>query len=365
MTQPKLTKQIAYKALQDFFMHKPFVLFATGTSCAVDPDYGMNALKVFLINEIPNALKNQTQKNEWNSVLKQLDSDPDFESAMNEIKDENLIRIVINKTAEHVSKVDRKNIFDVLNGRKAWTAIGLMKRLVDRLPETDRTLHVATPNYDMIAEYSFSREGIPYTTGFWGGVIRKLDWIQAERQMTYAEKIPQGRAKMTTVTRKKKHLRLYKVHGSLNTFVFNNQIVETDVWDTLSDGVERLMITPGKIKHEKLHQFREALLGEFDKAINSHSAFLFLGFGFNDTQLVSHSIQEKLTRQSSPAIIITRDSNPRIDDLLRKSNNTWLICKGQEDISTRIENNHYPDGLNLSKKELWKFDNFTKEILGG
>ena len=40
----KLTKKNAYNALQDFFNQVPFVLFATGTSCAVDFDFGMAPL---------------------------------------------------------------------------------------------------------------------------------------------------------------------------------------------------------------------------------------------------------------------------------------------------------------------------------
>ncbi len=364
MFKPLLNKEIAYKALQDFFMQKPFVLFATGTSCAVDSDFGMGSLEEYLKKEIPVVIDNK-QKCEWKNVLKALVSNPDFENAMNAIQDKKLLGHVINTTATHISNVDSNNAFDVLNGKKNWPAIGLFKRLVDGLPETDRTLHVATPNYDLMAEYAFTREGIPYTTGFWGGVIRKLDWLQAERQMTYADKIPKGKTKMVTVTRQKKHLRLYKVHGSLNTFLFNNQVVETEIWANVPDGVERLMITPGTIKNEKLHEFRDALLGEYDKAVRSHSAFLFLGFGFNDKQLVNNSIREKLTKQSSLALIITRDSNREIEELLKESINTWLVCKDSNNNFTRILNVNYPGGLHLPDKEIWKFDRFTTEILGG
>ena len=53
MDKPILTKDIAYKALQDFFDDKPFVLFATGTSCAVDQGFGMGALEADLKEKIP------------------------------------------------------------------------------------------------------------------------------------------------------------------------------------------------------------------------------------------------------------------------------------------------------------------------
>jgi hypothetical protein len=183
--------------------------------------------------------------------------------------------------------------------------------------------------------------------------------------MTYAEKVQSGRSKVTSLTRQHKHIRLYKVHGSLNTFIFDNRVVETDAWDGVPDGVRRLMITPGTLKHEKLHDFRDALLGAYDRAVGAHGAFLFLGFGFNDTQLVNNAISEKLKNQSSPALIITRDSNPRIESLLKESKNTWLVCRHGENDSTRIFNGRYRDWLHLPDKEIWKFDRFTTEIMGG
>ena len=364
MLNPKLTKEIAYKALQDFFDQKPFVLFATGTSCAVDPDFGMAALEQYLKAELSKQHLNQSQKNEWDAVLVTLANNHDFESAMNGISNQDLLRLVIETTAKHVSIVNGKNAFKILKGELSWPAIGMFKRLVDRLPETDRTLHVATPNYDLTAEYAFTQANIHYTTGFWGGVVRKLNWIQAERQMTYAEQVPSGRSKLSKITRFRKHLRLYKVHGSLNTFSFQNQVLETDVWRKPPEGVERLMITPGTSKHARLHDFRDTLLGEYDKAVKAHNAFLFLGFGFNDTQLVTNAISEKLKNQSSPALIITRDSNKRIESLLKESKNTWLICKHPDNDSTRILNSRYGDWFPLPEKELWKFDKFSNEIMG-
>ncbi|WP_300667582.1 SIR2 family protein [Desulfoluna sp.] len=365
--KPQLTKEIAYKALQNFFTHKPFVLFGTGTSCAVDKNFGMGALEAYLKDEIPKVIQDDTQISEWGKVLEALKDHGDFEASMNSIQDETLLFQVINKTADLVSRVDRKNAYLILNGTIKWPAIGLLQRLVERLPETDRTLHVATPNYDLMAEYAFVKANIPYTTGFWGGVLRKLDWTQAERQMTRPEKMVSGRTKVAYITRVIKHLRLYKVHGSLNTFVHDHQAVETDMWSVVPKGVERLMITPGTSKHEKLLGCRDILLKDYDRAVSAHSAFLFLGFGFNDKQLVDNAIGEKLSSQCSPALIITRDSNPRIEALLKVSPKTWLVCKhpDNDNSSTVIKNSQYMNDLILSDSRLWQFDHFTSEILGG
>lgn len=364
MKKPKLTKEIAYKALQDFYLEKPFVLFATGTSCAVDLDFGMPALEAFLKDEIPKKKLTKTQLSEWNKVIIDLENNINFETAMDSINEKELLKIIIDKTAELVASIDKKHMVNILKGDTEWTALSILKPIVDKLPESDRVLHVATPNYDMLAEYAFSYAEIPYNTGFWGSVIKILDWKQSERQMSYKEIVPSGRNKTQSITCFKKHIKLYKVHGSLNTFNFNNKIIETEIWRNTIPNVERIMITPGSLKYEKLHNFRSELLSGFDASLQEHRAFLFLGFGFNDTQLVNNIIYDKLKNQDSHALIITRDLNERIEKLLNKSKNTWIVCKKEDDDMTRIFNSRYSNWLYLNDKELWKFDKFAKEILG-
>ncbi len=89
----------------------------------------------------------------------------------------------------------------------------------------------------------------------------------------------------------------------------------------------------------------------------------FLGYGFNDSQLTNGTLEAKLKNQKSPGLVITRDSNDRIDGLLKECDNLWLVCKHQENDSTRIYNKQYEDWLYLDK-EIWKIDPFTREILG-
>ena len=126
------------------------------------------------------------------------------------------------------------------------------------------------------------------------------------------------------------------------------------------------MITPGIQKHVKLHEYRDVLLKEYDEAIKKHNAFLFIGFGFNDDQLVNHLFMTKLTNNECPTLIITRDINEKIEKLLSQNRNLWLICKqtdGDEN-STLICNSAYSDNLYLDGKQLWDTGKFAKEILG-
>lgn len=361
-----LTKIIAFKALTDFFQkNKPFVLFGTGTSCAVDINFGMGALREYLLKKIPGNSLTFEQLAQWDLVVAALVTNNDLESAMNMVTDDVLTQLIVQLTGELVSTLDNRYSNKILFGDVQWPASKLIKNLVTGLPETDRKLHIATPNYDLLAEYAFERANIPYITGYVGGVCRQVDWKQAEQSMMYIDKtITKGKS----VSKCKKHIRLYKVHGSLNTFKLNNTPVENNSWMYgVPDGVERLMITPGTLKYEKLHENRLELLGQFDQAMANHDAFLFIGFGFNDSQLSNSTIRQKLVDQKCHGLIITRDTNSRIEQIINESDNLWLVCKHQDNGNdgTRIYNKQYADWLYLDDIKLWDSEVFANNILGG
>lgn len=365
-----LTKEIAYNALQDFFSEKPFVLFGTGPSMALDEGFGMSALRDHLCGEngIQEKDLTKSQKKEWANVIQSLAAHNNLETAMDEVKDDGLIKKIIRLTTELLVELNNKSYGKILSGDKNWPALPLFKRLVDGLPETDRVLHVATTNYDLLAEVAFEKGKIPYITGFCGNICRRLDWEKAGLSMTYTTRESTPRTKkIKQVTRTVKHIRLYKVHGSLNTFIFNNEIVENNYWiNRCPSGVEPFMITPGIQKHVKLHEYRHDLLSEYDEAIKKHNTFLFIGFGFNDDQLVNHQFMTKLTNKECPTLIITRDVNEKIERLLSQNKNLWLICKqtdGDEN-STMICSSRYNGNLCLDGKQLWNTGKFAKDILG-
>lgn len=290
---------------------------------------------------------------------------------MNELKDEDLIQRIIGLTTDLLGNLNNEFYGKILSGEKNWPPLSLFKRLVDGLPETDRVLHVATTNYDLLAEAAFERGKLPYITGFYGGVCRRLDWKQAEQSMTYIDSVINPRSKkIKKVIKIRKHIRLYKVHGSLNTFMFNGEIAENNYWINKCPGnidIKRVMITPGGQKYQRLHDFRQALLNEYDRAIEEHNAFLFIGFGFNDDQLINQLIKNKLKNKKCPVLMLTRDSNDKIDKIWQDNDNAWLVCKNPngDDDSTMICNSRYNNKLYLDDTRLWDSSRFAPEILGG
>lgn len=362
----KLTKEIAYKNLQSFFEKhsNPIVIFGSGMSCSVNKEFGMNALEKELKNKLYEL--GGAQKKEWESVLKSLDGGNDFENSMNNIKDKKLLEKIVKITGDFIADIDKKNSIEILTGEKKWPATSLFKKLVNGLSENDCTLHVVTTNYDTLAENAFDYANILYIDGFAGGINRKLDWKQSERCITYKAKISSGK-KIKELIKKKKHVNLYKVHGSLNFFTNKDIIIENNAWmynNKLPENQERLIITPGISKYEKLLEYRDKLLKPFDKAVNNNDSFIFLGFGFNDQQLISNEMKPKLINSKCDGLIITRDMNKRIEKLLKKAENLWLICKSDENKGTIIINKKYENKLFINDEDLWEIDNFTKKILG-
>ncbi|MHB1418064.1 MAG: SIR2 family protein [Bacillota bacterium] len=366
MSIESLTYDIAMSALRDFFREKPFIFFGTGMSCALDNRFGMEALRDELLRQMKEQWLTEEQREEWEKMVQSLDGGIDLESALDGVSESDLLQTITRITGSFIAQVDREYAFKIANGDIEWPAISFLKRLVDGLPEGDRILHVLTPNYDMLFEYACDHAVIPYTNGFVGGVERITDWDAVDRVMVLPELI-YHRSRMQTVFKNRKHVRLYKVHGSLNYFFHHERVIENNawMWDP-PDFAQRVMITPGLSKYETLQHYRQELQSKADLAIDRERSFLFLGYGFNDKHIEEY-IKRKLISQNCPGLVITRDSNPRIEFLLSRAENLWLICKSQEAINngTRIYNKQYGNWLSLPEKVLWDVSQFTNEILGG
>jgi len=359
-----LTEELAITAIRDFFREPPFLFLGTGMSCAVDIRFGMGALRDVLIDEIPNLLTNDEAKQQWENVQQALKTEADLESALDSVTDLPLLQAIISVTGKFISGIDHEYAIKIAQDSTHWPAIHFIKRLVDKLPEGDRVLHVLTPNYDMLVEYASDSVGIKYANGFFGGIEKTINWNAVNQALLVSE--PQVRyGRFRPIYKPEKHIRLYKVHGSLNYFFHHNRVVENDAWMwNPPDFAQRVIITPGLSKYETLQCYRQELLKSADDAIEKASHFLFIGYGFNDNHLEEY-VRRKLIKQSCNGLIITRDSNPRIESILKQSPNLWLVCKRHMEDGTRIFNCQYEGWLQLPSQNLWDIAEFHKRIFGG
>ena len=363
-TIPPLTEEVAIRAIRDFFYDKPFVVFGTGMSCALDPVFGMPALEAELSQNFDPALEASGHDQQWTKVIDSMKNGSSLETALDNVTDSELLRRITDATGRFIASIDQEYALRISNGESTWPATTLFDRLVNTLPEGDPILHVLTPNYDTLFEHACDSVGICYTSGFLGGLERRLDWRAANQSLLVGQQVPYGR-RVKYVSKHRKHVRLYKVHGSLNYFFHRNTVVENNSWMWNAPAFSnRVLITPGLSKYQTLQEYRQELLRFADAEIEKANRFLFLGYGFNDTHIEAY-IKQKLTAQACKGLIVTRDSNQRIEDLLKQAENLWLVCKpqGNGQDGTRIFNRKFPDWLVLPTKQLWDIDTFNKEIL--
>lgn len=357
-----LNKEIAYKAIQKFFRDRPFVFFGTGTSCAMDIRFGMGALREELIKTITPESLSPVQKRQWESVLSNLSKSGDLETAMNKISDKVLLDRVINITGGFVASVDSEYSYKILSGDSKWPAINLIKKLLGSLTPDCPYLPILTPNYDMLFEYACCKEQIPYTNGYVGGIVKAQHWKTAIQRFV-VEKKRLVKSKYKTIKTLSNHIRLFKVHGSLNLFDLGNRVIENDSWMWKPpSSVRRMIITPGLSKYEVAHRYRTELLSQADEEIQKASSFLFLGYGFNDNHL-DNSIKNKIVNENCNCLIITKDINANILDLANSASSVWVVSKGAELNGTTIYNQNYRP-LQIKSMDLWDFVVFASTILG-
>ena len=363
--KPCLTKEIAVSTIHDFFRDKPFVVIGSGMSCALDSRFGMPALEQELSqNVFPDAEVNE-QVQQWHKVLDSLENGSGLETALDNVSDSDLLQKITSVTGSFISSIDREYAQQIAKGEKTWPATEFIKLLVDTLPEGDPILHVLTPNYDTLFEHACDAVGIHYTNGFLGGIQRQIDWDAVVRSHLIPTRVAYGN-RFRTVPKPRKHIRLYKVHGSLNYFFHQGAVIENNTWMwDAPDFSVRVMITPGVSKHQILQTYRQELLKTADGAIDGANRFLFLGYGFNDSHLEEY-IKRKLITQGCRGLIVTRNLNPRIETLIDQAENLWVVCKmpDENEDGTRIFNKRYAGCLELPSINLWDIVAFKKQVLG-
>ena len=359
-----LTEEKAIASIRSFFRHNPFVFIGTGMSCAVDSRFGMGALSEKIKNKVSSSGRKEIYIKEWRLVLTALENGRDLENALNFVSDPELLNEIITITGEFIAEIDRKYAYDIANDLVRWPAIGVIKKIYDALPESTPALHILTPNYDMLFEYMCEREGILYTNGFIGGITKTVNWEAISLAILQKKMVVNGKRVRETYS-PKKHCILYKVHGSLNYFFHHDVIIENNSWSWFPpEFAERVLITPGLAKYQSLQRYRQELIQKPDIAIENASSFLFLGYGFNDSHLEEY-IKRKLVNQSSPGLIVTRDSNSRIENIVNNSSNVWLVCKPEgKQRGTRIHNSQFTSDLIIEEHDIWDVRNFAARIFG-
>lgn len=342
-----------YHEIQERLRRQLVLIVGTGSSVSVDFAFGMSALETYLKTAIPLEIKGDLQaEKEWDLVLNCLKDKTDFENSLNVVKSKFLLEKIIKETGKHVAKINYKNIPRISLGE--IPIIQLFDKLKNLLSYTNPIIDIITPNYDLILENALSHCEIDYNDGFYGGIQKKFSWVESEQLFNRLENNSKTGKLYTKVY---PHIRLHKVHGSLNYFIKNEDVVKNDSLSYYenSGDYERFIITPGETKHKRIVENRQ-FYREMDNAIDKAQTYFFIGYGFND---IDKKICQNINRVNRNAIIVTKDL---IGDALKiiKNNPSIISVSDNYKGGATIR---YKDHEITHLKPIWQIEKFTNEIL--
>ena len=347
-----------FNEIQDIFRKAPVLLVGSGFSCG----YGlpsMGDLAEHLANTVDDVLTTAEAKNAWAQAIDAIKDN--LEAGLNNIPlgavgwgeivsaiRSETARLILEKTAAAESKILQEKT------EEGHAPSRLLKWLFDGSPQNSEGIHVITTNYDTLLELFCDLAGLPLDTGFTGFRWRKPRprpifqnqynqiWIAEKRQQR-----PDYRLCKT--------VRLYKPHGSISWLTTDEGPMEV-LNDAATTG--RAIVVPGPSKYQDalVNRLFDEMRTAMNTALANAQALLCIGFGFNDDHLQG-VIKDRLAA-GMPAIIVTRDPTPNIEQLLGEHPHVIAIFKDGDGSVCRWNGSMLP-----CPESLWQLDDFLRKFL--
>ena len=346
-----MDKDSIYKIFQEICRQIPVIILGSGASCAAGIP-GMEALAGHLLEKLEN-----NTSNDWRKIGDDLRKNIDLETALNKTPpDEYLIKEIIKIVGDYISEKDREVRERYFNRQ---TTIPV-ERLINYY--RSEILTIITPNYDCLVEYCCDELKIHCNTGFVGYFRKSLDFEKAEREAEYVDKSVIVKGRRRRIEKTTPHVKLLKVHGSIDWYDLNDNIVsDISLIENGKYANKRLIILPGDRKYsEAFHKPYRELIQKADNSLRSGRSFLMIGYGFNDDH-IQEILIKRLREDEKLGIIITKGLSEKAKELLSDCPNLWGI--GQKNSSTVIR--HRDTEYEIRDIELWKIDEFIRDVLGG
>ncbi|WP_205962285.1 SIR2 family protein [Neopusillimonas aestuarii] len=333
--------------VQDCIGKLPVILLGSGASAAHGIP-GMDLLgKHLAASTLPAVCQSEPHLTGWLQFLENVQK-MDLESALTSVNvtTEVLGHIVLT-TWTFLNEADFLIFERVLADRRLLPLSQLFQHL---LRSTAMQLQVVTPNYDRLAEYAAEAAGYCAYTGFTFGMfgVRAVD----------LPRIYTGQRQVRTVN-------VWKVHGSLGWFSgTDGSIVALPPMRAVPDGFTPVIVTPGTEKYRRTHEepFRSAMHSA-DDAVARASAFLCIGYGFNDDHL-QPLMMERCTRPDVPLVLITKEISSTAHQFLKSGRCSRYVALEECPNGTRMFSHDVPDGLELPGESVWRLDRFLSFVTG-
>lgn len=333
--------------VQDCVGKLPVIVLGSGASAAHGIP-GMDPLgKHLAASTLPAVCQCEPHLTGWLQFLEKVQK-MDLESALTSVNvTTEVLGHIVHTTWTFLNEADFLIFEQVLADRRLLPLSELFQHL---LRSTAMELQVVTPNYDRLAEYAAEAAGYCAYTGFTFGMlgVRAVD----------VPRIHTRRRQVRTVN-------VWKVHGSLGWFSgTDGSIVALPPLGAVPEGFTPVIVTPGTEKYRRTHEepFRSAMHSA-DDAVARASAFLCIGYGFNDDHL-QPLMMERCTRPDVPLVLITKEISSTAHQFLKSGRCSRYVALEECPNGTRMFSHDVPDGLELPGETVWRLDRFLSFVTG-
>ena len=328
----------------------PSIILGSGASVSVKiPDMGKLAIE---LKENVN-VDNLTVKDQklWAKISTEFEKS-DIESVLNK-NNNNISEELLGEIINEIWKIINAADLSALNEIFCSDNILPLGKLFEYLFDCSRmNIDVVTTNYDRIAEYATCKIKALYFKGFSNG------YISSQVISSSPQKAP--------VSKKEKTVNIWKVHGCLDWFQkdqFHTNGLSLST--AIPNNYKPCIVTPGISKYEQASHspFRD-IIYQADRIFDEASAFICIGYGFNDSHIQEKLIQRVNNSKKVPLLILTKKISSSTKKIIEKLEYENYIAFEQIDENTRMITKLYPKGKILKNINLWSLSNFLNETIG-
>ena len=232
----------------------------------------------------------------------------------------------IDKEIDEKIRSVQKHITDsIISGQRCKDVLEYYKSFYLKLiqPSRRKPINIFTTNYDQFNEQALDSLGFYYNNGFSGSCIRKFN--PNVYNYVYVENMNLHRDVWGRVS---SFFNLYKIHGSINWVVKDNEVFEKPV-ELCGD--ERVLIypTPQKDRSTLMTPYSDLMRNMQQELIKNNSVLITLGYSFSDDH-INRIILNGLSNPSFKLIVLGNSDN--IQKLIELDDKRIIVIYSDEKI---------------------------------
>lgn len=329
------------KQAQDYYKNSPVIILGSGASAAFKMS-GMCKLAKHLMVDVDVSDLTDDEQASWVSFCAELKDDVDLETALHKIPlSECLTSKVVNATWNLLAPEDVSVFKESLNNASLFPLGKLLKHM---FRSTAYELNIITPNYDRLAEYACEQENIHHYSGFshgFRGNTVKKGYLTCSRQVN-----------------------IWKVHGSLGWFVNSNGVnISLSNVSDIPENLTPLIVTPGINKYRSTHKEPyKTIIHESDDVMDQATAYLCIGFGFNDEHIQTKLVN-RCANNDAAVIIITYELTAATKTFISNDNtNKYLAIEALGEEKSKVYSSLFDTPVEV-EGDFWSLHGFMKLIM--